>query len=130
MSLEQLFTWARSELLTSIINGRRCLGCLCKLSVNDKENLKPSLNGKGMCSTCYGGKPQRETRVEVLDEVILEEREEERKEEQFYARSTLMAGRSLKGQEGTKMSTKSKQVQVRASVSAQMQLRESLQIPN
>lgn len=49
VSLEQLFTWAKSELLTSMITGRRCLGCLCKLNVSCKENLKPSLNSKGMC---------------------------------------------------------------------------------
>jgi len=50
VSLEQLFTWAKSELLTSIITGRRCLGCLCKLSVTGKENVKPSLkSSKGMC---------------------------------------------------------------------------------
>jgi hypothetical protein len=46
VSLEQLFTWAKSELLTSIITGRRCLGCLCKLSVTGKENVKAT---KGMC---------------------------------------------------------------------------------
>ena len=41
-----------------------------------------------------------------------------------------MAAGSVKGQEGVQKSTKSKQVQVRGSVSAQMLLRESIQMPS
>ena len=63
----------------------------------------------------------------MLDEVRLEEG---KKEEQFYARSTVMAAGTGRGQEAVQKSTKSKQVQVRGSVSAQMLLRESLQMPN
>jgi hypothetical protein len=41
-----------------------------------------------------------------------------------------MAAGSVKGQEGVQKLTKSKQVQVRGSVNAQMLLRESIQMPS
>lgn len=63
----------------------------------------------------------------MLDEVRLEE---EKKEEKFYAKSTVMSAGTGRGQEAAQKSTKSKQVQVRGSVSAQMLLRESLQMPS
>lgn len=63
----------------------------------------------------------------MLDEVRLEE---EKKEEQFYAKSTVMAAGTGRGQEMVQKLTKSKQVQVRGSVNAQMLLRESIQMPS